>query len=93
MSGPVDVLAVLGQVIAPDGEAYGVAWSDEAVRQQVREARAAVAELIEATEREYAAESAYVGALGATNRNDKWAAVEIARKRRRAALARVGGAN
>lgn len=90
MNAPVDVLSVVAYALDQDERgAFGITKQEAAER--IREARAAVAELIEA-DKEY--DEARQRALGIAEPEDHpaLAAVSKAEARREAALARVGGA-
>lgn len=87
MSAQIDVLAVLDEFVVVVGDEFG---NDPAVR--LREARRAVAELVEADIMLDRTQEAYDRAAAGCIRNDLWDDVLAARKRRAAALARVGSA-
>jgi len=90
VSAPVDVLAVLDEVqdwLYRSSESRG----DDDRAEAVKQARAAVAELIEANIEFDAAHMAYSAAKTGKPRNDAWARVVAAVDRRHAALARVAG--
>lgn len=80
----VDVLAVI-RSRANRRDNNGLPVTDETLL----EAADAVAELIDATRAEYAAEDAYQN--GTSNTRELFAALQEARARRYAALVRVGG--
>jgi hypothetical protein len=86
MSGPLDVLAVLDQAAA----ALKYAGARREGVGRVIEARAAVAELVEADRALDAADAAYGRAKTGAPRNVAWDAVLAARKRRAEALAKFG---
>lgn len=93
MSAPVDVLRVLDEA-ARDVAIY-LPSADDARHEELREARAAVAELIEACRERDLAKASYDGIPPGDARlsvSERWERLKAAHKRYAAAFARVGGA-